>query len=643
MVSQAAQPILVAGGASVQTFLQVLTLARGRGRSFLVVALMVSFGTAATLCEPWIYRAIIDDIAGVFVPPRAVVEVEGAFENAARSVEHWSGALGRIFTVPMAPFESTDATRRTLDPKHPREAAATVLLGAMLLVVIRLGAEGFKRLADNRATVLANELEQDFIIRTFKHVIRLPLEFFSRRASGTVARQIDQSDNVAPIFTAVAKELWPDLFRLLAILAIMLTVNYELAMVATLTVGLYGVVSWRLTRTIENDAERYYGLWDEVTSRVQQAVAGIKTVRAHGTESYETTRLQEAIRDAYSTHLHRTRTKNRYSYWQDSVISISKACVLAVGGLKAIEHQLTPGDVVMFLAYLDRLYAPIEGLTGLYTTLQQHVVGVRRAHRLLEEPAGADDTLPSLRIREGDIRFENVRFAYNDDHPVLEGVSFELKGGQRTALIGPSGAGKTTVTDLLVALYRPQAGEIFIDDQKLSGLSLPSVRSTVRSVAADGAIFRMSIGDNIRYGHPDASDDVVCEAIVLAGLTPVIDRLPDGLDTIVGEQGVELSLGERQRVLLARAFVARPSILILDEATANLDFRTEASVKQALEVISKGQTTLIVAHRRSMLTSVDRVLVLRGGRIEQDGTPADLMNRSGYFRDMMSAGDGSTG
>ena len=635
----------------MQTFLQILGLGRRRVASFVLVALMVSFGTAATLCEPWIYRAIIDDIAGVFVPPRPVIEVESAVENAVRSVGHWPGALDRIFSIPMERFDGTDAARRTLDSKRPREAAATVILGAMLLVVIRLVAEGFKRLADNQATLLATELEQDFIIRTFKHVIHLPLGFFSRQASGIVARQIDQSDNVAPIFTAVAKELWPDLFRLLAILAIMLTVNHELALVATLTVVLYGAISWRLAGTIERDAERYYGLWDEVASRVQQAIAGIKTVRAHAAESYEVSRVQEAAHEAYSTYRHRTRIENRYSYLQDCVISVSKACVLAVGGLKAIEHQLTPGDVVMFLAYLDRLFAPIEGLTGLYTTLQHHVVGVRRAHRLLEEPCpdravdeprGGDDVLAPLCVNGGNVRFENVCFAYNGSRPVLERVSFELKAGQRIALVGPSGAGKTTVADLLVALYRPQGGEIFIDGQRLSGLSPPSIRAVVRTVATDGTIFRMSIRNNIRYGHADASEDAVCEAARLAGLEPVIERLSDGLDTIVGEQGVELSLGERQRILLARAFVARPSILILDEATANLDFRTEASIKRALEVISRDRTTLIVAHRRSMLTSVDRVLVLRDGRIEQDGTPADLLNQAGYFRDMMSAEEAHT-
>ena len=621
----------------MRTFLQILDLGRPRLPSFLLVALLVSLGTVATLSEPWIYSAIIDDVAGVFVSQGPVVEVESAIQRAARSVEHWPGALGRVLSVPMTRFEGADNTRRTLESRQPREAAATVILGAMLLVAVRLVAEGFKRFGDNRATLLATELEQDFIVRTFKHVIHLPLSFFSkRRAAWWRARSISLATwrRSSPPWPRTCGPICSDCWPYSPSCSPSTSSSPWLRRSrSSCTAG----ISWRLTRTVGGDTERYYGLWDEVTTRVQQAVAGIKTVRTHGTESHEVARIREAADDAYQAYLRRNRAENRYAYLQNCVISVSKASVLGVGGLKALEHQLTPGDVVMFLAYLDRLFAPIEGLTSLYTALQQHVAGVRRAQRLLDEPAADDETLPALQIHRGTVRFENVRFGYAPDHPVLEGVSFELKGGQRTAIVGPSGAGKTTLTDLLVALYRPQAGDIFIDDQSLSQVSLPSIRSAVRGVATDGTIFRLSIADNIRYGREEASDDTIREAVELAGLTPVIARLPDGLDTIVGEQGVELSLGERQRILLARAFIARPSILILDEATANLDFRTEDAVKQGLEQISQGRTTLIVAHRRSMLTTVDRVLVLRGGRIEQDGSPAELMSREGYFRDMMSA------
>jgi len=619
--------------------MQILMLGRDRLKAFAVVALLVSLGTVATLIEPWIYRSIIDDIAGIFIAPPAVVEAETVVERGFRSFEHLGTSIGRMLRVPMAAFPQDDGAGRTLEQRTVHEAAATVILGAILLVTIRLVAEWFKRVGDNRAASLATGVERDFILRTFRHVIRLPLDFFTTRASGALARQIDQSDNVAPIFTAAAQDLWPDVFRLMIILIIMLVVNHELAFVAAITIVVYGFVTWRLTRTLDAESHNYYALWDEVASRIQQAVAGIKTVQAHGAEDYETTRIDDASRAAYESYLQRNRIRNRYSFMQDAVISVSKASVLAVGGLKALEHQLTPGDVVMFLAYLDRLYGPIEGLTGMYTDMQQHISGVRRAQRLLQEPPATGADLPPLRAATGAVCFNDVTFGYTPGTTVLDGVSFQLRAGESTALVGPSGAGKTTIADLLLGLYRPQRGHVIVDGQAVDYVSPSSVRAAMRGVAADGTIFHMTLADNIRYGRLSASERDVRQAASLAGLDAALERLPHGLQTLIGERGVALSVGERQRILLARAFVAQPTVFILDEATANLDFRTERSIRSALSVLLEGRTTLIIAHRPSMLTDVDRVLVLQNGRIEQDGTPDQLMKVDGYFHDMMCHSD----
>ena len=622
----------------VRTFIHILMLGRDRLKAFAMVAVLVSLGTVATLVEPWIYRAIIDDIAGVFVAPPAVVDAENVIERGWRSVEHLGGSVGRMARVPMTAYVDDAGTGRSLEQRTVHEAAATVILGAILLVAIRLAAEWFKRLGDNRAAFLASGVERAFILRTFRHVIRLPLSFFTTRSSAALARQIDQSDNVSPIFTAAAQDLWPDVFRLVVIIGIMLVVNDELAIVAAVTILAYGLVTWRLTRVLDVESDRYYALWDEVASRIQQAVAGIKTIQAHGAEDFEARGIDEASEIAYKSYLQRNRIHNRYSFLQDAVISVSKAGVLVIGGLKALEHQLTPGDVVMLLAYLDRLYSPIESLTSMYTDLQQHISGVRRAQRLLLVAPATGADLPALKATQGAVSFNNVSFGYASGTKVLDGVSFQLRPGERTALVGPSGAGKTTITDLLIGLYRPQEGEVLVDGQAVGTVSPSSLRAAIRGVAADGTIFGVTLADNIRYGRLDASEVEVGEAAKLAGLEAVIAQLPEGLDTLIGERGVALSVGERQRILLARAFVARPTVLILDEATANLDFQTEASIKSALSVLAKGRTTLIIAHRKSMLTEVDRVLVLQHGRIEQDGTPAELIKVDGYFRDMMVRG-----
>jgi ATP-binding cassette, subfamily B, bacterial len=501
-------------------------------------------------------------------------------------------------------------------------------------VLVRLASEWFGLRGDVRATAEANDVERGFILRTFRHVTALPLSYFTLRSSQAVARQIDQADEISPIVMAISKEIWPDAFGLVVILGILVSVNWELALVSLVAVPVYGLVTWRMSRALDADIDRYYALWDNVSSRIQQAVAGIKTVEAHGAGEHEVSSLSRVgggVRHLLATN----RLQRRYAFIQNGIIGASKASVLALGGIRALEHQLTPGDVVLFLAYLDRVYDPIERLTGLYTTLQQNLGSVRRAQRLLAEAPAAGTDLPPLAPGGGLIEFDRVGFAYDDRLAVLVDVSFRIQPGEHVALIGPSGAGKTTIADLLAGLYTPRTGTIRLDGQPLNRVSPASIRAAVRSVPADATLFRASIRENIRYGRLDASDPDIDEAAAAAGLLPLLSRLPEGLNTVIGEGGVALSAGERQRVLLGRAFVAKPRVLVLDEATANLDYRTEASVKDALAVLSRGRTTMVIAHRRSMLTDVDRVMVLRGGRIEQQGTPAELLRRPGYFHDMM--------
>lgn len=305
--------------------------------------------------------------------------------------------------------------------------------------------------------------------------------------------------------------------------------------------------------------------------------------------------------------------------------------------MKALEHQLTPGDVVMFVAYLDRIYSPVHNLTGLYSLIQRHVVSLHRAFRLHDVEEEERGDRQSIEIREGRVEFRDVDFQYRKARPVLRGLNFTLQPGQVTALIGASGAGKTTTADLLLALYRPQAGAILLDGKDLQSVGLASLRRQIVSVSAESTIFRATLAQNIRYARLEATDEEVRNAALQAGLGPAIERLPQGLETLIGERGYELSMGERQRVRLARAFVANPRILILDEATANLDFQTEDAVKQTLRQLTRGRTTLIIAHRQSMLTEVDHVVAIRDGRVIEEGPPAALFEQHGYFFQMMTA------
>jgi ABC-type multidrug transport system fused ATPase/permease subunit len=311
-------------------------------------------------------------------------------------------------------------------------------------------------------------------------------------------------------------------------------------------------------------------------------------------------------------------------------MQIAAALVLGYGGYLTLEHKFTPGDVVMFVAYLDRLYSPIDSLTSLWVNLQQNIASISRAFKLLdngvEEKEGAN-----IKITKGRVEFRNVHFSYSAEREILKGISFTLEPGKVTAIVGSSGAGKTTAVDLLMKLYDPSEGEIFIDGVLTSGQSPSSVRSQIGMVAADGAIFRGTLADNIRYKKPDATTEEIMKAALGAGMEHTLQRLPDGLNTSVGENGMGLSVGERQRIQIARILVSKPRILILDEATANLDYATEIEIKKTVDEIRKENTVIIIAHRYSMVRDADHVIVLSAGEIVEQGTPEELLNKQGWF------------
>ena len=363
---------------------------------------------------------------------------------------------------------------------------------------------------------------------------------------------------------------------------------------------------------------------------MQDALAGIKTVKLSGAEQREVVRFSQISDAAYRDYVDRTKLANQYVFWENMLTRLSTALVLGYGGYLTLKHQLTPGDVVMFVAYLDRLYGPIDTLASLWVNLQQNIASMARAFRLIdvkhEEKPGED-----WEIKQGKVEFKDVRFAYTKEREILKGLSFIIEPGKVTAIVGTSGAGKTTAVDLLMKLYEPSGGEILIDGKNLAKIDASSVRRQMGMVAADGAVFRGTLADNIRYKRPEATDDEVKGAAIAAGMEGTLQRLPEGLLTNVGESGLGLSVGERQRIQIARILIAKPKILILDEATANLDFATEAEVKRTIKEVSKEYTVIVIAHRYTMVKDADYVVVLSAGEVIEQGSPSDLIKQEGWF------------
>jgi ABC-type multidrug transport system fused ATPase/permease subunit len=606
-------------------------------KKFLWVVTLGLLSTGASLVEPLIYREAINDVAGLFVKQarenaQKDLGLDPAETDSIRAlVEEEAPAVRRPVTHPPEPH-----TQGHVAARSPSQALKTLLWAVVWLFVINLIATLLWRVGENTNTRLSCLIEQRFIQGTFAHVLNLPLAFFSKRSSAAIAKQIDQSEEVTGIVNGFSQQILPELISLLGIVVIMFWQNVALTSVALVTIPFYVLIAWRSAGKLESGLANYYSRWEDVSTRIQDGLSGIKTVKLSGAEEREVDRLRSLSDEAYQDYIKRSRLSNKYVFWETMLSHLSTALVFGYGGYLTLENRLTPGDVVMFVAYLDRLYGPIDSLASLWVELQQNVSSIGRAFRLLDshtEPRTGKD----LVIKQGRIEFEDVHFAYSNEREVLKGLSFALAPGKATAIVGASGAGKTTTVDLLLKLYEPSAGRILIDGEDLAGLDASSVRSQIGIVSTDGAVFSGTLADNIRYKRPGATDEEVSKAAIAAGMQSTLQRLPEGLQTIVGESGMGLSVGERQRIQIARVLVARPRILVLDEATANLDYATEAEVKKTIEGIRKENTVIIIAHRYSMVRDADHVIVLSEGRVLEEGSPGELLARGGWFAEFVNA------
>jgi ABC-type multidrug transport system fused ATPase/permease subunit len=624
-------------------------------KQFFWVVLLSLLGTGANLVEPLIYREAINDVAGLFVKQAndAALKEEGLpvedevlpFPDQIRKTtlaQKDSQLRKKNHIEPIGKLRKKKIkephSMGHVAPRSPEQALDTLLWAVVLLFFINLIANILWRIGENKNVKLSCLIEQRFIQSTFAHVLSLPLSFFSRRSSAAISKQIDQSEEVSGIVNGFSQQILPEAISLLGIIAIMFYENLALTSIAMIIIPFYIIIAWRSAKRLESGLSKYYERWEQVSTKIQDDLSGIKTVKLSGAELREGESLRQTSDEAYKDYVRRSRLANKYVFWETMLTHLSTALVLGYGGWLTLQNKLTPGDVVMFVTYLDRLYGPIDSLASLWVSLQQNIASITRAFKLLEhgqEPRSGRQLL----IQKGRIDFMDVRFAYGTGKEVLKGVSFSCQPGQMTALVGVSGAGKTTAVDLLMKLYEPTAGKILIDNQDLADLDADSVRSQVGMVSADGAIFSGSLADNIRFKRPDASDEEVKKAAIAAGMEGTMERLTDGLQTKVGENGIGLSVGERQRVQIARILVAHPRILVLDEATANLDYATEAEVKKTIEEIRKENTVVIIAHRYSMVRDADHVIVLQDGKIMEEGSPHELLSKGGWFTGFSNAAE----
>ena len=626
-------------------------------KRFFLIVLISLLSTGVNLIEPLIYREAINDIAGLFVrqaksDTRKELGVDEGDDLVAPLTQDSIRTPNdsTVVNQPAVANPGSGTVKKIRKPhqkdhiasRTPEQTLTTLLWAVAILFIVSLIGHGLKWIGDNMNVKLSCRIEQDFIQSTFSHVLKLPLGFFGKRSAAALSKQINQQEEVSGIVNGFSQQILPEIISLTGILVIMFFQNMTLTLISLSVIPFYLFIAWRSASKLESGLATYYEQWEEVSARVQDALSGIKTVKLSGAESREVNRLQNIANSAYQDYISRAKLSNKYIFWESMLTRIASALILGYGGYLTLENRLTPGDVVMFVAYLDRLYDPIDSLASLWVSLQQNVASMTRAFKLvdnnIEEKHGQE-----LIINKGNVEFNNVRFSYTPDREILKGVSFTLQSGKVTAIVGTSGAGKTTTVDLLMKLYDPSEGEILVDGVDIAHCDAASLRRQIGMVAADGAIFRGSLADNIRYKRPQATDDEVMTAALAAGMEATLQRLQEGLLTAVGENGIGLSVGERQRIQIARILVSQPRILILDEATANLDYATEAGIKKTIEEIRRENTVIIIAHRYSMVRDADHVIVLSGGEILEQGSPGELMTKGGWFANFANAAESKEG
>jgi ABC-type multidrug transport system fused ATPase/permease subunit len=386
----------------------------------------------------------------------------------------------------------------------------------------------------------------------------------------------------------------------------------------------------RLDRPMTRYSLRVHERESDVSSRVQETLIAIRAVQAFAREPLERERFERQAAASLHANLHLTLLQTGSQLVVSLLMAVGTAAVIWLAGRRALEGVLTPGDVVLLAAYLVMLYKPLETLAYTAVAVQGAAAGARRVLALLDEQPDVTDApgaMPLPGRARGGLAFEHVTFAYRGGEPALRDVSLEVRPGEVVAIVGASGAGKTTLASLAVRFYDPQAGRVTLDDDDVRTLTLRSLRENVALVLQDPIVFGASIRENIAYGRPAATAAEVERAARAANAHEFVAALPEGYDTVVGERGVTLSGGQRQRLSIARAFVKDAPVLILDEPTSALDADNERAILDALARLMKGRTTLIIAHRLSTVRHADRIVVLQDGAVAEQGTHGELLAR----------------
>jgi ABC-type transport system involved in Fe-S cluster assembly fused permease/ATPase subunit len=550
--------------------------------------------------------------------------------------------IGKIVTM-MLPFVykwTTDsllpANLKAAATQYPWFAAPVLLVA--LYGVVRILFNGLNQWRDGLFAAVGQHAVRGMGTRTFKHLHELSLRYHLTRRTGGLSRVIERGVNGIETIVRLTILVGAPTVIELVFMTVIIAWEFDLTYipVIAITVWLYIWFSiWASNRRMDirrtmNDAD------NESMSKAVDSLLNFETVKYFNAEALEVARYDRAMAKR-SDAATRTYTSLAWlNFGQAVIFSFGMAAVMAMSAHAIIVGEQSIGQFVMINAFMMQLSIPLNFIGTLYREIKQGLVDIEQMFNVIDVPPEVVDkpNAPDLAIRDASVTFENVTFSYDPERQILKGISFTVPAGKTVAIVGPSGAGKSTISRLLFRFYDVAGGRILIDGQDIRDITQASLRRNIGMVPQDTVLFNDTIKYNIRYGRQTASDEEIIEAARLAQIAPFIERLPQGFDTEVGERGLKLSGGEKQRVAIARTILKAPPILMLDEATSALDTHTEREIQAALDTVSKNRTTLVIAHRLSTVVEADEIIVLEAGVIVERGTHDQLLAMDGLYRSM---------
>lgn len=470
-----------------------------------------------------------------------------------------------------------------------------------------------------------------------KQIVKLPISFFDNNKSGAlVSRIMSDVEGVRNLVGTGLVQLFGGVLTSVISLVLLIRISPMMTLYVLLPVSIFAVISLKAFAYIRPIFRKRGEINAEVTGRLTETLNGIRVIKGFNAEAQEVKTFEDGVDRLYQNVKKSLTSTSLVTSSATFLLGMATTGIMGIGGYMIIDNQLTFGEFLSFTLYLGFMIAPIVQMSNIGSQLTEAFAGLDRTEEIMNMPLEEDSSERTIELGniKGDISFNDVSFAYEENKEVVTNISFKAYSGTVTALVGTSGSGKSTIAGLAASFLNPASGAITVDGIDLSKVKLGSYRSQLGVVLQDDFLFEGTIRDNILFPRPDSSEQQLQNAVKAAHVHEFTDRFEDGLDTVIGERGVKLSGGQRQRLAIARAILADPRILILDEATSNLDTESESFIQESLKVLMRGRTTFVIAHRLSTIKQADQILVIEGGKIAEQGNHEELIAKQGRYFDL---------